>query len=505
MTWRSALVSPLLAGLLATSFAGVVVPRAEAAADCSNAGPNDFDGDGRDDVAVGDPLADAGNVQGAGSVHILPTGGEGTGNGVVVTAPDGKAGDAFGWTVRTAHVDGDRCLDVIVGAPYADAGGTADAGIAYVIRGGAYDGRVPPEAITTITPPRPERNAHFGWALAAARSPSRPGGTIVVSAPYEDADATTDSGAIYAYAADADGAPGAAHRVTQESDGVVGNGEGGDMFGWSLVLGRLGGSADALDVAIGSPYENDDGAGKQSGDAGKADTGSVEIIYDVAEAGQTFTSTKWGIPDSVRDVTEHAGDRYGYAIAYAEFEGKPYLAASAPLADMAGVPDSGLVQTFELDPSGAVKPAKSIRLGAGGLAGQPAQQKAALGWSLAMVGKAGSLCLAIGSPFGSQGGAEAGTIFEVYLNGDQAGRLLGKEKPQAYDHLGWSVAAFGAPDAFAPGAGLVAGVPDERTSPGGAVAIILDGGPAKLLIPGRAGVPAVPGGSSADFGASVSG
>ncbi|MFC4534203.1 hypothetical protein [Sphaerisporangium dianthi] len=503
---RSLSAALLAAGLLAASLTAPAAQRAEAAAGCAKASAADFDGDGRDDVVAGDPLADAGGVSGAGAVHILPIGGgDGPGGGLVITAPVPHPGDAFGWTVRTTHYDGDRCLDVIVGAPYADAGGAADAGAVYVIRGGAYDDRVPAGAITEISAPEPERDAHFGWSLAAARSAGRPAGVIAVGAPYENADRTGDSGAVYLYCAKPEGGTEPAMRVTQQSEGIVGNSEEGDMYGWSLVFGRFGGRADSVDLVVGTPYENDDGAGKQVGDAGKADTGAVEIIFDAAEAGKTYTSIKWSIPDSVRGVAEHAGDRYGYALAYAESGGRPYLAAGAPLADVGGVKDAGLVQVFGLGKDGKPAPARTIRLGGEGLADQPAKAGAALGWSLAMVGSATALRLAIGGPFDSAGAPQAGAIRQVPLSGGPAAGVLRGSPERPYDHFGWSIAAFGAADSFGPGVGLLAGVPDRRDAPGGAVAVLRDGAAARLLVPGRDGVPVVPGGGSADFGAAVSG
>ncbi|WP_248961732.1 FG-GAP repeat domain-containing protein [Sphaerisporangium perillae] len=520
MTRRPFLMVPLLAGLLAVALPAVAAPRAEAAADCANAGANDFDGDGRDDVVVGDPLADAGGVPGAGAVHILPFGGNGTGKGLVVTASDAKAGDAFGWTVRTTHFDGDRCLDVVVGAPYADAEGAADAGAVYVIRGGAYDGRVPAEAISELAQPKPERDGHFGWSLAAARAPDRPAGVIAVGAPYENADRTDDAGAVYLYCAKPGGGTEPVIRITQQSEGIVGNSELGDMFGWSLVFGRFGGRADSMDLVVGTPYENDDGVGKQAGNAGKPDTGAVEIVFDAAEAGDTYTSVKWGIPESVKGVIEHAGDRYGYALAYAESGGVPYLAASAPLADVGGVADSGLVQVFKPGKDGKPAPARTIRLGGEGLDDQPAKAGAALGWSLAMVGSSKALRLAIGDPFDSRDGTQAGVIRQVRLSGAPGGTgkadgtgggggagnaLLRTGQAHPYDHFGWSVAAFGASDSFAPGAGLLVGAPDQQGTPGGAVAVLREGAPTRLLVPGRDGVPVVPDGGSADFGAAITG
>jgi hypothetical protein len=501
--WRPVLLCPLLAGLLAMSLAGIAVPRAEAAAACDKAGSNDFDGDGRPDVVVGDPLADAAGLRGAGAVHILPA--DGSRGGLVLTAPDPHAGDAFGWTVRTVHFDGDACLDVVVGAPYTADDGKAGAGAVYVVRGGAYGGRIPPEAITEISPPRPEKNAHFGWSLAAARSPGHPAGVIAVGAPYENADGTTDAGAIYMYSAKPAGGMEAPIHVTQQTDGIVGNSEEGDMFGWALVFGRLGGRAGSMDLAIGSPYENDDGVGRQRENTGKADTGAVEVIFDAAERGKPLTSVNWGIPQSIKSVTEHPGDRYGYAIAYAESGGKPYVAASAPLADVDGVKDAGLVEVFQPDKSGKLVPVRTIRLGGEGLTDQPARAGAALGWSLAMVGTPTSLDLAIGSPFDSHGATEAGVIRTVPLTGDQGGRLILPQEPHAYDHFGWSVASYGAAGSFDTGTGLLAGVPDERSAPGGAVAVLREGGRARLLVPGRDGVPAVPGGTPADFGTALSG
>ncbi|GGK69710.1 hypothetical protein Sme01_15330 [Sphaerisporangium melleum] len=516
---RSALSAQIGAGSLPAEAAFPGTAASPARAGCAKAGAGDFDGDGRDDVIVGDPLADVGGVRGAGAVHVLPIGGDGRRGGLVITAPTPRAGAAFGWSVRTTHLDGDGCLDVIVGAPYADAGGRAGAGAVYVIRGGDYpDGRVPAAAISELSAPRPERDAHFGWSLAAARSAERPAGVIAAGAPYEDADRTGDSGAVYLFRGRPEGGTEPATRITQESPGIVGNGEQGDLYGWSLVFARFGGRADALDLVVGTPYENDDGAGRQAGSTGRADTGAVEIIVDAAEAGRSYESVKWGIPNSVRGVAEHAGDRYGYSLAYAEADGKPYLAAGAPLADVGGVPDAGLVQVFTRGADGGPVPVRTIRPGKEGLADRPPRAGAALGWSLAMVGTGTALRLAIGAASGERGDA----IVQVPLTGGPAdGTSAGGASSSGTgtggaagapgsgsrmgDRYGWALAAFGAAGSFGPGVGLLAGIPDRRDAPGGAVAVLRDGAPPRLLVPGRDGVPAVPGGASADFGAAVSG
>src|SRR5690606_40137503 len=82
--------SMLLALMLGAT--GLTVPQAAAAC----AGVSDFDGDGVDDIAVGDPFA----AGGKGAVHVIS--GD---QAVPVTVPEVAEGDGFGWSVRLAKVD----------------------------------------------------------------------------------------------------------------------------------------------------------------------------------------------------------------------------------------------------------------------------------------------------------------------------------------------------------------------------------------------------------------
>ncbi|WP_431916575.1 hypothetical protein [Nonomuraea jabiensis] len=272
--------SALIALMLAT---GTPLMHSGAAA-C--AGAADFDGDGVDDVAVGDPFA---NDQ-KGSVSVL------SGDKVVpVSVPNLARGDAFGWSVRLAKVDADACADLVIGAPYADVDGTEDAGAAYVVYGG---GATPPQRLTAA---QPQRFAHFGWSLAAR------GDLLAVSAPYEDEGRLPDVGAIYVRKG-----TGQLRRISQESDDVRGNSEVGDQFGWSMALGPKN------ELVVGVPYENDDGAGRQV-ETGKIDSGSVVFIDDVLAP--KITSFKLDSP------TDVSGDRFGYSVVYGEGSG---YAVSSP-------------------------------------------------------------------------------------------------------------------------------------------------------------------------------
>ncbi|WP_326825771.1 hypothetical protein [Streptosporangium sp. NBC_01756] len=454
--------------LLTSLLVAAVLPMSPAlpgwtagSADCSTASGNDFDGDGTDDVAVGDPSADLAGAGGAGAVHVLS--GRGTG-GTVVSAPEPGAGDGFGWSVRLTHLDADRCADLLIGAPYADVAGERDAGAVYAVYGGAQRRTV------RVVAPRPEPDAHFGWSLAA-------GGTLVaVGAPYEDADGVADAGSVYLFQA---GGLGGARRISQDSEGVSGNSETGDMFGWSVAIGRLGGAAGEADLAVGAPYENDDGAGRQDG-AGKTDSGSIAVLFDVRSSQGRYTGRKWDLHEI---VDTDAGDRFGYAMAYAQEGDVGYLAVSAPLGDGGRVKDSGLVALFQASGTAEITLARTFDQGTEGAPGE------GYGFSLALTAE-GGVRLAVGVPF--DGPDQRGGVQVIPLgNPGQAGPVAWG---RAGDHVGWAVGFSGNR--------LVAGAPDQGAS--GAVTLLGRNDATGIrLAPGAGQVPAVDGGGPADFGAAV--
>ncbi|MFI7618172.1 hypothetical protein ACIBP6_43830 [Nonomuraea terrae] len=397
---RSSLVALLLA---ATSVPAVATPATAAvptravgaagSAPAACAGAADFDGDGADDVAVGDPFADGQK----GSVQVL------SGDKIVpVTVPGLAAGDAFGWSVRLAQLNGDACADLVVGAPYADVDGEEDAGAAYVVLGG---GVAPPQRLTA---PQPQRSAHFGWSLAAR------GDLVAVGAPYEDEAGLLDVGALYARKGD-----GELRRISQETSDVRGNSEVGDQFGWSMAFGPEN------ELLVGVPYENADGAGRQI-EAGRINSGSAVFIDDVLAS--EITSFKLDSP------TDASGDRYGYAVAYAE--GAGYAVSS---------PGPGSVQLLDT----ARKPMRTVDQAG----------KQAFGFSMAASADGR---LAIGAPYGG------GVRIISWKDASEDRRL-----PDGGGLFGWSVAFsgnklfVGRPDAEPYGKVAVAGRNAETLQPFG--------------------------------------
>ncbi|WP_433245727.1 hypothetical protein ACQPYK_43950 [Streptosporangium sp. CA-135522] len=434
-----------------------------ASADCSGASANDFDGDGTDDTVIGDPFAGAAGLGGAGAVHMLFGRGEG---GTVVTAPRPGAGDGFGWSVRMTHLDADRCADLLIGAPYTDVSGLPDAGAVYAVYGGAR------RATARTVAPEPERDAHFGWSLAAGTT------VVAVGAPHEDADGVRDAGAVYVFEP---GAPDRARRISQESPGVSGSGEVGDMFGWSVAVGGLGGLPGEEDLAVGAPYENDDGVGRQDGE-GKLDSGAIAVIFDVRGPREEYTGRKWDLHEV---APAEAGDRFGYAMAYAREGDVGYLAVSAPLGDGGGVEDSGLVRLFRAAGTAQLTPAGVFDQGAEGAAGD------GYGFSLAFGGgeSGEDTRLAVGIPF--RGPQQRGGVRLVPVRDPGQARLVGRGGPG--DRSGWAVGFSGNR--------LVVGAPDRGAS-GAAALLGRNDATGITLTPGTGKVPGV-GGESADFGAAV--
>ncbi|WP_214108037.1 integrin alpha [Acrocarpospora catenulata] len=461
----------LVAALLLTAL--TATPGLAATADCGGtAGVADFNGDGLTDAVAGDPSADVDGVEGAGTVVVLlggksdkaENGLPGLGGTIELRSPEPAAGEGFGWAVRTAHVNNDECLDVIVGAPYA---GKSGEGAAYVFFGTPSGA---PKALRLEGDNQAE--GHFGWSLASADLDGG-GALVVVGQPH--ADEPADAGAVHVF--ELDDQVRSAKRLSQDDDGVIGNGEVGDLWGWSVAVGNLGGDPGKPDLAVGAPFENNDGTGVQVA-SGKIDSGMVAVIFDVLDDGP-YTSAKWDLNQATKEVPEKSGNRFGYSLAYAETADAGYLAVSVPLADPGGVTDAGAIVLYERKGAGKLAPARTLQMGSGALRfpGIPVEKGAAIGWSMAFVG--GAPVLAIGEPYATVEGAEqSGRVrFSPVVN-QENGDTLDFSETQPYQHFGWSMTGYGSPDGRAPGTGLVIGIPDRKG--GGAVAV-REAGTATLL------------------------
>lgn len=339
--FRSALVVASVAAAMAAG-SSASPPDAHAATGCVES--NDFNGDGKVDVAVGAP-GDSGRP---GFVEVHMGGAEGT-RVVKLTEPAGRDGDRFGAAVaevadQHAGDSASRCSLLVVGAPGRDVGGVKDAGAVFLY---AYDQAKGAFALLNElhqgsggVPGSPQAGAGFGSALASLNhgvfqdSTVRPlyvgvpGATVGGHAgagafarlTFTDGDQpTVDEGAL----------------VTQDSKNVPGGAEAGDRFGATLaVLDRDG-------VAAGAPGE---AIGKASG------AGGVVLWFQAMPDQDRFLSQNTdGFPG-----TAEAGDHFGAAV-YSSLEttdddeGMYDLLIGSPGEDIGSAHNAGSACTVELD------------------------------------------------------------------------------------------------------------------------------------------------------------
>ncbi|WP_166028349.1 VCBS repeat-containing protein [Streptomyces chilikensis] len=301
----------------------------------------DFNGDGYDDLAVGAYGEDLGTDKDAGMLTILWGSAAGiTGAGSVQIAdPAGSSHDLWGRRFAAGDFDGDGKQDLAVGTDHSKVyvlkGGITKDGaygsrqtLQAPIRTDAAPadltaGNVNGDAATDLVVSGYEADSDQGWNAnflllgggsglnASAYQKLRPGvitgigdidgdhfGDIVTGASWD----AVEDGMTMPYAAkggkvwitygSASGA-GAVQGITQDTAGVPGTSETDDAFGYELDLGNVNGDA-YLDLVIGA-------AGENIGSA--TDTGDVVVLYGTADGitgagAQSFHQDTAGVPGS---------------------------------------------------------------------------------------------------------------------------------------------------------------------------------------------------------------
>ena len=198
----------ILTGAAASDFFGSSVSAA-----------GDVNGDGYDDVVVGANSNDAGGND-AGRAYIY-FGGSSMNNTADVILTGAAANDAFGSSVSTAgDVNGDGYSDVIIGAPYNDAGGI-DAGRAYIYFGGSSMNNV-----VDVTTTGAAANDNFGYSVSTSGDVNGDGFADVIVGAYLNDAGGTDAGRAYIYF----GGSSMNNIVDVTLTGAAAN----DNFGWSV-------------------------------------------------------------------------------------------------------------------------------------------------------------------------------------------------------------------------------------------------------------------------------
>jgi hypothetical protein len=176
--------------------------------------------------------------------------------------------DHFGASLAIADLNGDGKNDLIIGAPLADGSGLPDAGKVYAIFGNLTSANDSISKLASLTIIGSQRGEAFGASLAAGflHTKNGPAADLVVGAPGYDAPSTSaslsDVGAAYVFF----GSPQLTKTVdlskTSASYKVTSTFTGG-MAGAKVAVGNFNGDEYA-DFAISAPFANANGL-KSSG------------------------------------------------------------------------------------------------------------------------------------------------------------------------------------------------------------------------------------------------
>ncbi|MFT5108799.1 MAG: hypothetical protein ACI9UA_004443, partial [Pseudoalteromonas tetraodonis] len=230
----------------------------------------DFDGDGYDDVAVGVPYEDGGNVSDIGMVMVLFGSGAGLVTNTEVSSEvfsqaslegsTSETGDRFGWALAAGDFDSDGNDDLAVGIPYEDIDSDQGAGMVGVFYGSS-SGLLPADSEsfdqTDVGRGRNSRNDNAGYSLAVGDVDGDGFEDLLVGVISDNYAGTLNNGSIMAVFGSADGiAPERGVFLGQSMFG--GEEESGDEFGTVVAIGDF--DADGIaEMVVGAEKEDLDG------------------------------------------------------------------------------------------------------------------------------------------------------------------------------------------------------------------------------------------------------
>jgi hypothetical protein len=303
----------------------------------------DFNGDGRDELAVDVLNATVGGVNKAGAVLVYP----GAATGLDALHParldvnqPGTEGNPvewaqFGSVLTTGDVNGDGRSDLAVSAPGDTIKGHANAGSVHLFfgcAGGPDCHLVNTAADQLITQAvkgvqgSSETGDFFGIALAMADFGRGPGDDLAIGIHGESVNGVASAGSVQVFYSNGKTVSLSDSQLfSQGVSGVPEVSEDGDEFGAVLAAGNIGKGSQA-DLVIGAPFED------LAGPAGLLQSaGTVTVIYGRAE-GLSRSGIQL-ITQDTPNIPSEIGPSYGFGksliIANFGFSGEGDLAIAS--------------------------------------------------------------------------------------------------------------------------------------------------------------------------------
>ena len=289
----------------------------------------DFNGDGKDDVAIGVPDEAVGSVKQAGAVNIIygsSSGLRATGNQIWSQDSSGIFGkpetlDLFGLSLASGDFNGDGVADLAIGAVREEVSGVRLAGMVHILYGSRTGGLRSTGSQAwhlgnlNIGLPLAEGQG-FGAALAAGDFDDDGRDDLAIGISMATVDTINRAGAAAVlYGTPSGLAETDAQLWHQNSPDMAGKAETRDYFGSSLAVGDFDKNG-RDDLAIGIPQED-------IGDI--TDAGAVAVLYGGFGGLRSEDNGLWHQDSKGIKGRAEKQDRFGHSLVAGDFDGDNFV------------------------------------------------------------------------------------------------------------------------------------------------------------------------------------